>query len=542
MATEIHCPECVDPNSVSHPGAVDDTRAECGGDPRDSNGASADPGTAASVGAAERQRSESPAEAEISEWSTPLEESTASPDEDETRRYPDSFAPPEAMAAPDLPSETHTTLPELAASEAFVDAPPSPRRTPTLTGVGHMAGTPRVLSELQDGGSTTEENGRITAPPVSADEDPVTVRAPKRPDENAEARAASFEARAPEDGDADASPVDSVEVLRDLEDITDEVTEEPSSRVRDEGGAYSAVYGASSEPFGAEPCPDANARAPRGIEEPSLAPSTIESSTDPRVRRSPMRRAITRPTAKPDRRPLAAAAVVGMLLVSAAWWVPRVARMGTDASSPRRDIAELSSKHGGRAVPKGAAVAPAGDPGISAVVPMEVSPSPAAADMAAQPVGSGTDALSNTPTPARAEPARQAAAMPATGSKPHADDGRPAARPKAEKHETQNPTEALSDSPSRAAPARFSPQAAQGAIASAGGSLHECLDPEVGRISVRASVTFMPSGRVSQVTVDPVAALQGSPVVGCVVRQLRRASVPEFDGERVTVSSLVTIE
>lgn len=91
-------------------------------------------------------------------------------------------------------------------------------------------------------------------------------------------------------------------------------------------------------------------------------------------------------------------------------------------------------------------------------------------------------------------------------------------------------------------PEGFNEHAATNAIAYASRSLSTCRDPEIGRISTRADVTFAPSGHVTQVTLQPTLAMRGSPMIACVVQHLREALVPQFSGERVTVHTIVTVD
>jgi hypothetical protein len=72
--------------------------------------------------------------------------------------------------------------------------------------------------------------------------------------------------------------------------------------------------------------------------------------------------------------------------------------------------------------------------------------------------------------------------------------------------------------------------------------LGECADESVGHVTTRAQITFAPSGRATQATVDALPAMVGSPMTGCIVQRLRQASVPPFDGEMVTVRTTITVE
>jgi hypothetical protein len=54
-------------------------------------------------------------------------------------------------------------------------------------------------------------------------------------------------------------------------------------------------------------------------------------------------------------------------------------------------------------------------------------------------------------------------------------------------------------------------------------------------------ITFAPSGRVTTATIGgpPFA---GTPTGGCIAAALRKARVPAFEGERVTVSKTIVVQ
>ena len=55
------------------------------------------------------------------------------------------------------------------------------------------------------------------------------------------------------------------------------------------------------------------------------------------------------------------------------------------------------------------------------------------------------------------------------------------------------------------------------------------------------TITFAPSGRVTSANISgpPFA---GTPTGGCIAAALRKARVPAFDGDRVTVSKTIVIQ
>jgi predicted Zn finger-like uncharacterized protein len=86
----------------------------------------------------------------------------------------------------------------------------------------------------------------------------------------------------------------------------------------------------------------------------------------------------------------------------------------------------------------------------------------------------------------------------------------------------------------------FSISAAQAALGSAAGSAGGCKKPGGPTGSGKVQVTFAPSGRVTSANVagPPFA---GTPVGGCVAGMFRRAKVPPFSGNPVTVSKSFSV-
>jgi hypothetical protein len=82
--------------------------------------------------------------------------------------------------------------------------------------------------------------------------------------------------------------------------------------------------------------------------------------------------------------------------------------------------------------------------------------------------------------------------------------------------------------------------AAARAIAGAASAAGACLEADDTRTSMSASVTFMPSGRVTTARLTSGPFL-GSDVGGCIARALRGASVPPFAGAPVTVNASIRV-
>ncbi len=88
--------------------------------------------------------------------------------------------------------------------------------------------------------------------------------------------------------------------------------------------------------------------------------------------------------------------------------------------------------------------------------------------------------------------------------------------------------------------APFNKGAAISALASAAAAASGCKRPDGPTGSGRVTVTFMPSGRATGANVSG-GGFGGTSVGGCVASVFRRAKIPPFDGDPVTVSKSFTI-
>lgn len=137
----------------------------------------------------------------------------------------------------------------------------------------------------------------------------------------------------------------------------------------------------------------------------------------------------------------------------------------------------------------------------------------------------------------RARAAREASVVSSS-----ADRAAPAAAPSAQPAETSAPAEAKAPREPSAEPSGpFDRAAAGSALTESAAQASSCRkegDPS-GVASV--VVTFAPSGRVTSANVSgpPFA---GTATGGCIAATLRKARVPAFEGERVTVSKTVVIQ
>jgi predicted Zn finger-like uncharacterized protein len=184
---------------------------------------------------------------------------------------------------------------------------------------------------------------------------------------------------------------------------------------------------------------------------------------------------------------------------------------------------------------------PAADVAPAAVA--NAAPSPPTADddvtFETTPVKTSTAAVHDkaqaTPTPAAPSEPAAAVASPATPpkSEPKAEPA-PVVKedPKAPAPEPAVPAEPAGPFDRAAAAAALGGAAAQASACKKDG------DPS-GVASV--VITFAPSGRVTSANVSgpPFA---GTPTGGCIANALRKARIPAFDGDRVTVSKTIVIQ
>jgi predicted Zn finger-like uncharacterized protein len=91
-----------------------------------------------------------------------------------------------------------------------------------------------------------------------------------------------------------------------------------------------------------------------------------------------------------------------------------------------------------------------------------------------------------------------------------------------------------------AATGPFSVSAAQVALTQAAGNAQGCKKPDGPTGSGKVQVTFAPSGRVTSANVNG-APFAGTPVGGCVASAFRRARIPAFTGNPVTVAKSFSV-
>jgi hypothetical protein len=181
-------------------------------------------------------------------------------------------------------------------------------------------------------------------------------------------------------------------------------------------------------------------------------------------------------------------------------------------------------------------VVPAPEPAASVAadapsddVSFTTTPSKTAAPTAVAHDKPKTEGATSTPAAKPTEPA-----PPAVAATPKPEPAAPAVKeePKPEPVEHTPPAEPAGP---------FDRAAAAAALTAASGQASACRkdgDPS-GVASV--IITFAPSGRVTSANVSgpPFA---GTPTGGCIAAALRKAKIPAFDGDRVTVSKTIVIQ
>jgi hypothetical protein len=247
-----------------------------------------------------------------------------------------------------------------------------------------------------------------------------------------------------------------------------------------------------------EPGPEGPAKAPAEAE------GVVADGADAVALKAP--RAESRPL---PRWALAAAPLALVLAFGASRLFSRPA-----AAPPRPDVAEASAS----APPAEPPAAPASASAEAPSPPPEPEAPAAAATADAAPAPSASEATVAAPPPRR-EP------MPSRDATPKGDD------------EGGSKASALPRPPAPAVASTFDRDAAAGAVGSALANAQSCVPAGMGGVA-RVSITFAPSGRATQATVEgpPFA---GTPAGGCIALRARSATVPPFSGGPVTVHKSV---
>jgi hypothetical protein len=163
------------------------------------------------------------------------------------------------------------------------------------------------------------------------------------------------------------------------------------------------------------------------------------------------------------------------------------------------------------------------------------------ATTSAAPIASAP-ALEKKPEKAsQAKPSEASASGPAAEVKPAAD-----AKPEAEAKPADKPTESAEATAAAAEPPAaqhgpFQAAAAKAALAEAAAQAAACRKGDDPAGNAAVIITFAPSGRVTSATLSgpPFA---GTATGGCIASTMRRAKVPPFDGDMITVSKTIYVQ
>ena len=103
------------------------------------------------------------------------------------------------------------------------------------------------------------------------------------------------------------------------------------------------------------------------------------------------------------------------------------------------------------------------------------------------------------------------------------------------------PVEAHNAPPAAAADTEFDRAAARNALASAAAQASSCRKEGDPSGTANLTITFAPSGRVTSAQIQG-PPFSGTPTGGCIASTMRRASVPAFSGDYVTVSKTIVVQ
>jgi predicted Zn finger-like uncharacterized protein len=284
-----------------------------------------------------------------------------------------------------------------------------------------------------------------------------------------------------------------------------------------------------------------NLRPPSGLGDGSLSPSAVdrpvreaERTDNVRERKNvvaPATKSVP-PPAQGQRRSGLAAPVLLALAVAAGFLIWKRSDLHPSALAQAEQLARVPAEAPKLAAP---ALAPA---------PAEPTPAatPTAAPTTADDVTFEITPMKPAPVAAVAHDKPTSEAVPAVTEKPVAE--KPVATPAETKPEPAKPSakeEPLAPSTPGEPAGPFDRAAAAAALNSSAAQASSCKkegDPS-GVASV--VITFAPSGRVTSANISgpPFA---GTPTGGCIAAALRKARVPAFEGERVTVSKTIVIQ
>jgi hypothetical protein len=208
-------------------------------------------------------------------------------------------------------------------------------------------------------------------------------------------------------------------------------------------------------------------------------------------------------------------------------------------------LAFRSQLPGDSAPEKPAADSPASAAALAPTLPDPTPPLPPPIELpAAEPASSGA---TTPPTPSATSPsggstlAPRAAAQPSPATAATSSPSAAALTPRPAITAAAPGATEPSDTPRQPAEGPFNAEAARTALAGAVAQASSCRKPGDPSGVAAVTITFSPSGRVTSATIagPPFA---GTPTGGCIAATLRRARVPAFEGEMVTVRKTVEIQ
>ena len=222
----------------------------------------------------------------------------------------------------------------------------------------------------------------------------------------------------------------------------------------------------------------------------------------------------------------------GLILVGAAGLMLAISQLGKSGDSSQPDAVQSA------AAPSTAAtttpVTPRGPNRSAAPTPTSSSKKEAAASTADAKQDQSAPTAAAEPVAGAQQPASTKEPSASTGTRP-ADGSEPAT--------TKTPTTpvAKTESPAASAGAPFDRGAAVAALRTAAGAASSCRRGSDPSGTATVTVTFANSGRAINANVSgpPFA---GTATGGCIAAAMRRARVPPFSGDRVTVSKRVVIQ
>jgi hypothetical protein len=122
------------------------------------------------------------------------------------------------------------------------------------------------------------------------------------------------------------------------------------------------------------------------------------------------------------------------------------------------------------------------------------------------------------------------------------EQAKSAHEPAVEKPTTADKQFEARNAPPPAAPdTEFDRTAARNALASAASQASSCRKEGDPSGTANLTITFAPSGRVTSAQIQG-PPFSGTPTGGCIASTMRRASVPAFSGDYVTVSKTIVVQ